>query len=182
MGKITDKQKEDVEFTVMAIRERVMEYYKGTCVNRMDNPHNIGLRIEDSAPARYNYQRQAIRQQDGQKMYIGNVWVASLQKSPHMMVLRNNKLQRSPQLEAVKAGVMDFMGRYLRAVEVKQQGRRPAELTDDSDLIARPDRDVTASHPFSSFYQSSEVLNNAIFTLTPRENVRWNTLGVTLDE
>jgi hypothetical protein len=107
-----------VEATTMAIRELLMEYFKGTCVDRMTANNNIRL-VSVSTTRAYQYQRRQAEYQQPKAVTIGGIPIMNVQKSPEKVVFNTRLLNRSPQLSEVYKNLKVFMDNYLGGVEVK---------------------------------------------------------------
>lgn len=106
----------DLDASVMAIRELLMEYYKGACIQRLMENNNIHLR-NVSFQARFNYERREHRNKKPQQIVIGNVPIAQLEHEPDSIVFYSKVLNRSPQMRYVYKELKKFMSTYLPAVK-----------------------------------------------------------------
>jgi hypothetical protein len=106
-----------VEATTMAIRELLMFYFKGTCVENLTDKGNLYM-IAIPARADYNYQRREYKNQNPQMLVINEIPLLSVQKAPEKIVFNQRVFNRSPQLSEVYKGLKDFTDKYLAGVEV----------------------------------------------------------------
>lgn len=106
-----------IETTTMAIRELLMEYFKGTCVERFTE----GTRVEMvSAPGdnRYQYQRVEYQQKRPRLITIGGLPIIRVERAPDAVQFKAKVLKRSPQLRAVYKGIGEFFDNYLSGVKI----------------------------------------------------------------
>lgn len=125
-----------IETTMMAIREYVMGYYKGTCIEKVTGDNNISLRspyMLEREP--HAYQRQITKQKDIQYLQIADVLIATLQRMPLILTLHNTALHRSPELREIRLATLKFMHRYLRGVRIIEKGSKRMGNKDDSKLV-----------------------------------------------
>jgi hypothetical protein len=124
----------DTMLTIMNIRERLMEYYKGTCVEHMTVSGNIAV-IKDYnlLPSQHLYERQLLELENKRVMLIGRTKIFTLTNHPKKIVFYSC-LDRSPQLREVKKEIEQFMHDFLGGVEVSYIKRTVAEK-DDSELM-----------------------------------------------
>lgn len=115
-----DESKLGVQLTTMAIRERLMEYFKGTCVEQFTENSNIRIRsrIRDGS-ASYQYLRREQENRQPSVLLLGELPILTLQKAPEQAVFNTRLLTRSPQLREINKELKDFMQKYLSGVEVK---------------------------------------------------------------
>ena len=110
-----------IEATVMAIRESLLEYFKGSCVKRLMTS-NIDV-IRESTSGHYRFQELENEQQRRSTLYIGDepsVPIMSLRQSPDTLTLHLVSLDRSKELKAVREGVERFMARHLKGVKIER--------------------------------------------------------------
>jgi hypothetical protein len=104
-----------LESTVMAIREHLMEYFKGTCVERMTTNTNVAMQgIEGNA--QYQYERIIHNNQNPKLLKIGQVPIAKVHKASDTIVIFTSVLDRSRQLRQVRRMLEEFMDDYLAGV------------------------------------------------------------------
>lgn len=109
-----------VETTIMAIREQLMEYFKGTCIERFTTESNITLRGSNYI-GRHNYEREDYERRRPCEVLIADVPIMTLKKSADEIVFYDKILGRSPQFRKVKKELELFLKRYLQAIEVKHE-------------------------------------------------------------
>jgi len=141
--------------TVMAIREVLMEYYKSSCVERLTTSSDVYLSELPSERRRgrtYNYEQWEAQQHNKRLLSLSGVPLFTLQHNPEEMTMHMLSLNRSKQLQAVRAGVEEFMVKYLSGVQIKRNntsyvGHRititpTKKLKDDSKLMKAQVKDV----------------------------------------
>lgn len=108
-----------IQATIMAVRESLMEYFKGTCVERFTENTNIRLvNANRGQRAEFQYLRQAAENQSPMIVLLGGLPIMTVQRSPERVVFHGKVLTRSPQLTQVYDGLKEFMEKYLNGVEV----------------------------------------------------------------
>lgn len=108
-----------IQTTVMAIRERLMEYFKGTCVERFTSDSNVQLvNANRGQRAEFQYLRQEVDKQRPTIVTLGGLPIMTVQLYPERVVFHDKLLDRSPELKKVRGGVEDFLKKYLNGVEV----------------------------------------------------------------
>lgn len=110
-----------VEATTMAIREELMRYFKGSCVERV--VENNALRLINLADFRersYQYQRRQLETQQPMLMQLGNVPLMTLQHAPEKVTFHCLTFERSPQLREIKKEVEKFLDKYLMGIEKEE--------------------------------------------------------------
>lgn len=118
MGKTDDS----ILATTMAIREQLMEYFKGTCVERFTDGSNVFLR-ELGGSSRYQYQRENTMRTRPCELMLGDLPLLKVQKMPDKVIFYEKILTRSPQLQAVYQELQTFLDKYLGAIEVEKDQR-----------------------------------------------------------
>ncbi len=119
MGNL-DKRKLDIETTTVAIREAIMSYYKGTCVERMVDPNNIHIHpIEVNR--RYQYEREISGIRSPSRLWIGNAPIMELWKNSNKVIYYDVVLKRSPELRIIRSKLTKFFREYLKDVKVEVQ-------------------------------------------------------------
>lgn len=105
----------EVQTTVMAIREELMNYFKGTCVERVTTDRNIRT-VGLGATRGYYYLRRQTENESPRLLLIGDVPIATLRLSPDRVTFHRGSLSRSKQLREVYALLEEFMHDYLAGV------------------------------------------------------------------
>lgn len=114
-----DPSKVALQSTVMCIREQIMEYFKGTCIERLTTNHNVQL-----VPLRrymgrgeYQYIRQRMEREQACFVTVGGVPILTIKKSPSKIIFHEVSLKRSPQFRYIYKELEAFMELYLGAIE-----------------------------------------------------------------
>lgn len=111
-------QKIAIETTTMAIREILMEYFKGTCVERLTEGVDIQL-FSLPSERQYQYMRRESDNQRRMMVRLNGLPIMTIQCAPERVLFHAKVLNRSPQLREVYKGLKDFMEKYLSGIEVK---------------------------------------------------------------
>lgn len=117
MGNL-DKRKLDIETTVMALRERIVSYFNGSCVDMMVEAHNIAIHPMN-AQNRYQYQRELIDVRNPSILWVGNAPIMEMWKNGNKVVYYDLVLKRSPELRIVRSKLTKFFREYLKDVKVE---------------------------------------------------------------
>jgi len=141
--------------TIMAIREVLMEYYKSSCVERLTTNSDLYLSElprERRRGRTYQFEQWEAQQHNKRLLSLSGVPLFTVQHSPEEMTMHMMSLNRSKQLQAVRAGVEDFMVKYLSGVTVRRDKspyvahgitiKANKKLLDDSKLMQAQVRDV----------------------------------------
>ena len=107
------------ELAVMKIRELLMEYFKGTCVESFVNAPNISLAGITRPRGAYQYQRVQQQNERLSAIYFGGSQFMVLQHYPDKVTFNELITNRSPEFEKVYKEVDKFLGDYLPAVKVE---------------------------------------------------------------
>lgn len=120
MEPTTDQVTNGIAFTTMAIREELMQYFKGDCVQRLTYASNVRVMgIEVSMKGLPNYERVAIKNARRALLRVGDAPILELSYNPAVVVFNTGVLRRSPQLKDIEAALRKFFAEYLPGVEVK---------------------------------------------------------------
>lgn len=120
--------------TIMAIRESLMRYFKGTCVEDMTQSANVRLRKDwTTQGTSHQYERLALEANNKCVLYCGDLKLFTVSSAPKKIVFYSC-LDRSPQLREVKKEIAEFMHDFLGAVDVSYIHKDVTE-TDDSGLM-----------------------------------------------
>lgn len=107
-----------IEATIMAIRETLMDYFKGGCVESMASARITLDHI--SSRTNYRYERQRSNMENGMVLSIGPYMAFTLSQSPDVLTIHMGTMDRGKIMRSVRQGVEEFMGKYLRGVTIKQ--------------------------------------------------------------
>lgn len=114
----TDELANSIETTVVAIREDLMSYFKGTCVDYMTDHTGLSLNNGYASSYSFRYQRRQRENQEFKIMVLGDrVPIFGLQKAPEKIIFYTGVLNRSKELRKVHELVDEFIRQYLRGVE-----------------------------------------------------------------
>jgi hypothetical protein len=117
----TDPISSGITNTLMAIREELMCYFKGDCVEKMVARTNVEVQeVVISMRGRPNYERVALRNEKRSILFIGGTPIAILRQAPDRLELQTDVLRRSPQFKEVEKQLKDFMAMFLPGVIVEE--------------------------------------------------------------
>lgn len=105
-----------VKLTVMAIREEIMQYFKGGCVEKLTQNTNVRLRRVHS-DVNYNYERLEMDIHRPSRIWIGQVPIMSVESAPDKMTFHKVTLSRSKQFRRIMQELEEFASKYLQGVE-----------------------------------------------------------------
>lgn len=111
----------DLETTTMAIREHLMTYFKGTCVDRMIRQSNISTRsVSDYRLARpqFIFQRRENEIRGESFLFIDDTILMRLSHEPEMILMYDKVFARSTEFAKVKLNIENFMAKFLPPVKV----------------------------------------------------------------
>jgi hypothetical protein len=114
---------------IMTIRESMMEYFKGDCVQRLTRRSGVKLlpRNEWNNRRLRGHERFIANQQDRKLMVIHKTPILGLNKEPNTVVLYTSVLNRSEEMRMLKVEIKAFIKTYLKGVKVEE---------DNSDAIS----------------------------------------------
>lgn len=119
-----DKDTDNVAVTVMALREVLMEYFKGSCVQKMTKNSNVRLYdINQSTRGMTRAERWRLSFKQPSILLLDNVPLATLGKEPDTVTIHSSVTDRSKQLREIEEGLQKFLRTYLPGVRVvKRKG------------------------------------------------------------
>lgn len=108
-----------IEITVMALRERIMDYFKGNCVESFVTCHEISMfNLSEQISSNYYYARREARNQQKTLLLLAGVPLLTLQHYPEQATFHIKVLRRSPELRQVEQELRQFFKQYLSGVEI----------------------------------------------------------------
>lgn len=116
LSSLTSEELLAIETTVMGIREELMQYFKGTCIDRVTTSRNIRRVPVGRARGGYYYQRRQADNEKAEVLLIDNVPIATLRMAPERIVFHRATLGRSKQLRKVHDMLEEFMKDFLAGV------------------------------------------------------------------
>jgi hypothetical protein len=105
-----------IQTTVMAIREEIMQYFKGSCIEKLTENTNVRLVFKDQR-SNYFYERRDAENRQPALIFIGGVPVLGVQHAPDKITFYTGTLKRSKQLAQVMVELEKFTKDYLGAIE-----------------------------------------------------------------
>lgn len=116
-----DPDQISLEATVMALREELMSYFKGSCVSRVTAKRNVQrVSLGDFRPRVYRYQRELLAKQEPCILLLGGAPLCSLQHAPEVITFHARVFNRSPQLRQVRRELEKFLNSYLGGVKKEE--------------------------------------------------------------
>lgn len=113
-----DKADIALQTTLMTIREELMVYFKGSCVERLTQNQNIQVR-----PLRqdgnYYYERRQADNKNTHRLALAGIPILTIQMSPDMVVFHTGVFQRSKQFRALEKQLRKFFYDFLPSVTVE---------------------------------------------------------------
>lgn len=127
--------KKDILMTTLAFRERLMTYFKDTCVQ--DNVHCKLIKFHNTPTETgdHRYQRDQANLNRRQLVKFNNLPVMKLCREPDECILLWNTLGRSKELTALGEGLLEFFESFLPYVSVKVEADYKGKQKDDSELM-----------------------------------------------
>lgn len=111
-----------IKHTVMAIREEMMEYFKGTCVSRLvDNAgiYTDSISLQSNLRRPYLYQRQNHEQDNPRRLYFGATALGEMHHNADTVSFYPAVMNRSPEFTAIHEQVNAFFSKYLQGVKLE---------------------------------------------------------------
>ena len=105
-----------IDNTIMAIREFLMEYFKGSCGDKLALPSSVTVKKFPTS-GNFYYERRESENSQGKVISIKNVPVMRVQLSPDTIVLFSKTLSRSKQMREVRDKLEMFLDKYLQGIE-----------------------------------------------------------------
>lgn len=130
-----------IEHKAMMIREYMMSYFKGDCVQNLV-PHDGSIVFSDLEPEfnmRYWYNRRTYTNEAPMKIMLRNqgdyVRLYTLRHAPDR-IIEASHLDRSPQLRTIKKAIAEFVNEYIMNVKLKPS-EKPynGDEIDDTDMV-----------------------------------------------
>jgi hypothetical protein len=127
---------QQVEATIMSLREQLMTYFKD-----INEPHmvrsNVILMEENRPSLQYQYQRLQAQRRQPCKVFIGDKVILRVSKQPDTALFYPNAFN-TKRLNVVHDALTDFFKKYLPAVVVGEQNlTRVKRMTDKNLFKAR---------------------------------------------
>lgn len=192
MTKKEDKAIEDgIQCIVMAIREEMMTYFKGTCVSRLSQDCSV---YTDDVPMQtdrrrpYYYERREYDRMSPRRLILSGVSLAEMRHNDDMVIFPIWTVNRSPEFKEIHRQIKAFFHKYLQGVQLKEDhSLMPIDEARVSDrelilqAVNREEEDQLAVH-------QREMLNrfqraNNFYTIagstTGFPTVEWDTVEIT---
>lgn len=152
---------DNLEMTIMALREALMRYFKGNC---LENFTRGGVRLREIAvqPAAHRYQRDQQAARKFTYLCLGDVRLALLSEQPSNITLSKSILYRSPQLIEVRKELLKFMQKYLRGVKISETGRKTTGQRDDSHLLMLAEIHHSTRQDYTSVFWPGDNIDELV--------------------
>lgn len=108
------------KLTLMAIREELMVYFKGDCIERLVESDSVRI-LENGysdSTRPYFFERRERELQNSSTLRLKGVAIAQLGHNPERLVFETDTMKRSPQLRKLRTEMEQFMGLYLGGVKI----------------------------------------------------------------
>jgi hypothetical protein len=113
MGSITDTTK----LMALAIRETLMEYYKGTCIQRLTSTSSVDLvPMEQASSGDHYYLRREATLRSKKLLFYDGIPIATLCKNPMTIKFESTAIATN-ELAEVKELLIEFLRTYLTGVK-----------------------------------------------------------------
>lgn len=116
-----NQESDQIEVTYMAIRERLMEYFKGTSVHRTVEHGSLKLQEIPAGRLTHQYQRFDRERDKPRVMVLQGLPLLELHASPATVVFYKTVMDRSPQLQELYKRIVEFFGTYLPHTKVEHR-------------------------------------------------------------
>jgi len=119
MGTNNSVQQVDIgiQTIVMAIREELMSYFKGTCVQRLTTGSNVRMSTVGEHMENYQYVRRQAQNEQAQILWVGTAPILTVKQAPDRIIFHLTVLNRSPQMREINKGVQKFIEQFLIGIE-----------------------------------------------------------------
>jgi hypothetical protein len=115
------EQADGVTVTVMALRELLMQYFKGSCVQEMTTNSNARLyELGQNQRGLSRAERWRLSLKRPSILLLDNVPILSVGQEPDTVTMHVTVLNRSPQLKQVRKSLEKFLATYLPGVNVEE--------------------------------------------------------------
>lgn len=145
------KLQASIDSTVMAIREHLMDYFKGTHVESVTES-NIRL-APKTIRTRRHYEIRNAQLKNTQYLSMAGLILLEVEKNPQKITFNGRTLKRSKAMEALAKEIEAFIGKYLRGVEVVWDNNtgdsEPHESTDVAYFTNNKPRNMGPVDPYS---------------------------------
>ncbi len=108
-----------IEATIMVIREELMSYFKGTCIDRIPVGTAVTVRELGESEGGYFFERRERDLAQARVIGIGYSPILKVRHNPEQVEFITPVLKRSPQLKLVQKELEKFLKTYLSGIERK---------------------------------------------------------------
>lgn len=170
--------------TIMSCREHIMQYFKGTCVERLTAGSNVSRDMVGMPRLQYQYMREDVRVREPQLLLIGSLPIAVLRKIPDSLTFNTKVLDLSPGLKLVEVELRKFLQQYLGGIEVRNNATLQLDerntinmpkAVDDNKLFTALPADSQEPDPYAA------ILEHMRLTTRPAQDLVFTYNGVYAD-
>lgn len=114
-----------IRHIVMASREELMSYFKGTCISRVVT-QSLGRQLvyfHDIAygeRTNYFYQRREYSNTQPKRLYLDQIPILEVGKAPDTVAFYPGVMQRSPEFQMIDTHLRSFFKKYLAGIKVTE--------------------------------------------------------------
>lgn len=134
-----DSVEDGVRGFSMALREAIMDYYKGTCVQGFSSlsQYSVGYtRIplpNDGTRRNFNYEREEHQRRNPLMYHLDGTIMFELWRDPHTATFHPSIMRRSEELSVAYDQLREFFDKFLPSVTIIEKDRKDSKnYTDGS--------------------------------------------------
>lgn len=158
-----------IEYSIYSIRECLMEYYKGDCVDRVIH-NNVSMRSEFRILGR-NSERSAYESEYPCTLDIeSGRTILKLQHDPNTVTFLDKTLNRSKIMRGVRAGIEDCLEKYLPHVQIVHE--------DSGDTNWRYDKHIVVGNIPAITRETDRFGNPPVFNLGAARTRVFTSMGL----
>lgn len=134
MKKLSTEEKLElgINTSVMAMREYLMSYFKGSCVREVSATINLSWSyIDRDDRSNHQYRRREHELANPMRLLFYNVPLLEVHKHPNTVTFYPAVLSRSPEYQEIDTRLKTFFGKYLSGVELKENNTRGRRVNSD---------------------------------------------------
>lgn len=184
-GKIKDLTTMEIEDGVrgfsMAVREAVMDYYKGSCVQVLSSLSEYPVEFNrlrlpnDGTRRNFNYEREDWARRNPIAYYLAGSKMFELWRDDHEVIFQPSVMRRSPELSVAYDQITAFFQKFLPSVTIiERDDKRVSSHTDGSGDRARIFRDLDQQsrvNPPRPLDPVSMMMDHTYFASTVRSSI-----------
>lgn len=150
----------------MVLREAIMDYYKGTCIQAFGSLSQYSIRRDrvplknDGTRRNFNYEREEHQRRNPLIYYLGGSRMFELWKYDHEVIFDPVVMRRSEELSAAYDQLTDFFNKFLPSVTIVERetkySREHADGSNDKKYIYRAVADQYKEDPEDDDYYDED--------------------------